>query len=413
MERRIMDKPLISVIVTVYNLEKYLDKCVKSIVAQTYSNPEIILVNDGSQDNSGKMCEAYAKEDARIKVLHKSNGGAVSARKAGIEVATGDYIGFVDGDDWIEDCMYESMARMCMEEAVDIVSIEDVREYADGRKQCEYIRLQEGVYKGEAFETYILSNIIDTNHFFQWNIPMHGWQHIYRRELMKKCFEQIDTRIRRGEDMMFALSCYLEANSVALIKKPFYHYRQVMNSARGTGTKKNLEGLLYLSQRLHEMAQKNERQKVAVQEQIRQCIFYTILWSAYEVFLSKEDDELFPYGVKKGRKIALVGAGAFGKRVYHRMQEFGLCRIEAWVDNGWELYAEQGLPVQSMKVLQEVDIDYAVIAVLSQDAQKQLVEQIERKGIEKNKIKVINQKDMTEDKMQVLLERLEEALRSV
>lgn len=127
----------------------------------------------------------------------------------------------MDGDDWIENNMYELMVHACVEESVDIVSVEDVREYEDGRSYIEHILLEEGVYKDEKYANYILPNIIDTSNFFQWNIPMHGWQHIFRRELIRKCYQQIDTRIRRGEDMMFALSCYIEANSVALIKK-FY-----------------------------------------------------------------------------------------------------------------------------------------------------------------------------------------------
>ncbi|OUQ56652.1 hypothetical protein B5E58_10530, partial [Tyzzerella sp. An114] len=97
-----MENKKISVIVPIYNVEKYLNRCVDSIINQTYKNLEIILVDDGSPDNCGKICDEYAKKDNRIKVVHKENGGVSSARNVGLNIATGDYIGFVDGDDWID-----------------------------------------------------------------------------------------------------------------------------------------------------------------------------------------------------------------------------------------------------------------------------------------------------------------------
>ncbi|MDD6478701.1 MAG: glycosyltransferase [Oscillospiraceae bacterium] len=115
-----MDKPLISIIVPVYNVEQYLDECVTSIVNQTYENIEIILVDDGSTDNSPKMCDDWAKKDSRIKAIHKENGGASSARNAGLDMATGDYIGFVDSDDYIEAYMYEKLLEAISDKAIKI-----------------------------------------------------------------------------------------------------------------------------------------------------------------------------------------------------------------------------------------------------------------------------------------------------
>ena len=103
--------PLISVIVPVYKVEQYLDECVQSIRKQTYTNLEIILVDDGSPDRCPEMCDDYAKQDSRIKVIHKNNGGLSSARNAGLEVMSGDYFGFVDSDDYIENQMYEILLK--------------------------------------------------------------------------------------------------------------------------------------------------------------------------------------------------------------------------------------------------------------------------------------------------------------
>lgn len=111
---------LISVIIPVYNVEQYLARCMESVINQTYKNLEIILVNDGSTDNSGKMCDEYAGKDSRIKVIHKENGGASTARNVGLSIAQGEYIGFVDSDDWIERDMYEYLLRILHDTSSDI-----------------------------------------------------------------------------------------------------------------------------------------------------------------------------------------------------------------------------------------------------------------------------------------------------
>ncbi|WP_099330929.1 glycosyltransferase family 2 protein [Priestia aryabhattai] len=105
--------PAISIIVPIYNVEKYLHKCVDSILDQTFKDFELILVNDGSPDNCGEICNEYSRKDPRVKVIHKKNGGLSDARNAGIDIAEGDYIGFVDSDDWIEPDMYEILFNMC------------------------------------------------------------------------------------------------------------------------------------------------------------------------------------------------------------------------------------------------------------------------------------------------------------
>lgn len=104
--------PLFSIIIPVYNVEKYLNKCVDSVLNQTFTDFEVILVDDGSTDNCPAICDSYAEKDKRVKVIHKPNGGLINARKSGLEIADGNYIGFVDSDDWIEPEMYELFANM-------------------------------------------------------------------------------------------------------------------------------------------------------------------------------------------------------------------------------------------------------------------------------------------------------------
>ena len=115
------NKPLLSVIVPIYNVEEYLEKCLDSIINQTYKNLEIILVDDGSPDKCPQICDEYAKKDDRIVVIHKENGGVSSARNLGLDIAKGEFITFVDSDDWIDETMYEKMMLKQAEENLDLV----------------------------------------------------------------------------------------------------------------------------------------------------------------------------------------------------------------------------------------------------------------------------------------------------
>ena len=133
------DKPLISVIVPIYNTEKYLKKCLDSIINQTYKNLQIILIDDGSGDNSGEICDEYATKDSRIQVIHKQNAGVTAARNDGLDMATGDYIGFVDSDDWIEPNMYEEMMANLIKTGADFVHTGFIKElHGLSKKDCRF-----------------------------------------------------------------------------------------------------------------------------------------------------------------------------------------------------------------------------------------------------------------------------------
>ena len=115
------NRPIISIIVPVYNVESYLERCINSILNQTFKNFELILVDDGSTDKSGEICDSFAGYDKRIRVIHKKNGGLSSARNVGLDVSIGKYIGFVDSDDWIDEFMYEKLYRNMIKTKSDIV----------------------------------------------------------------------------------------------------------------------------------------------------------------------------------------------------------------------------------------------------------------------------------------------------
>ena len=153
-----MNETLISIIVPVYNIEDYLPRCIESVLNQTYSNLELILVDDGSKDKSGEICDEYCKKDERIRVIHKENGGSSSARNAGINVAKGKYLGFVDSDDYIEKDMYERMVEAIASTGCNIIQVARDEKDEDGNRLPDICEMPETQiqYSSEEFMRELL-----------------------------------------------------------------------------------------------------------------------------------------------------------------------------------------------------------------------------------------------------------------
>lgn len=203
----------ISIIVPVYNVEKYLNKCVDSILNQTFKEFELILVDDGSPDNSGAICDQYAKKDSRVKVIHKENGGLSSARNAGIEVAQGKYLGFIDSDDYIAEDMYELLYNNIIKEDADL-SICGIYDVYEEKEVVEKERIKKTV---SALEAMIL--IFEGN-----NISVHAVNKLYKREL----FSAIRYPIGKYHEDSFVIVDILDkCHSVVIdsIQKYYYVHR--------------------------------------------------------------------------------------------------------------------------------------------------------------------------------------------
>lgn len=235
---------MISVIVPIYGVEAYIKQCVDSIIAQKYKDLEIILVDDGSKDNCPAICDEYAKIDDRIKVVHKQNGGLVSARQAGLKVATGEYIGFVDGDDWIADDMYQTMADVIEKYSPDVIASEFISEYETKSVVSDQL-FEEGFYDKSRLESEIYPKMLFKGTFYQFGIFPNCWTKLFKREILEKNLPKVDTRIKMGEDAAFTYACLLDANSFYGIKKGMYHYR-ILASSMSRGYDAGLESIIFL-----------------------------------------------------------------------------------------------------------------------------------------------------------------------
>lgn len=215
---------LISVIVPVYNVEKYLDRCVESIVNQTYTNLEIILVDDGSPDRCPAMCDEWAKRDNRIKVIHKENGGLSDARNAGMRVASGDYIAFVDSDDWIEAQMYQILYDTMVATDSDVVSCGAKRVWTDGTPAQEVI----SVSRNRVLEQEAAIKAMITGD----GLVQIAWNKLYRRNLIKDILFPLGVIC---EDEFWTWQVIVRAKRVSILRESYYNYLQRDDSIMGVG----------------------------------------------------------------------------------------------------------------------------------------------------------------------------------
>lgn len=214
--------PTISLVVPIYNVEKYLRKCLDSLLAQTFSDIEIILVNDGSSDNSLGICEEYLQKDTRITLINKKNGGLSDARNVGLKIAKGDYIGFVDSDDWVEPNMYEVLYKLSIKENADISTCL-LRVHSKDKKHVQY--------SPYVFKVFDSKNAIHSLYKGELS-GFAAYNKLYRRSL----FENIQFPIGRVyEDAAIMYILYNTANKIAFTNKPLYNYLRREGSITNSG----------------------------------------------------------------------------------------------------------------------------------------------------------------------------------
>lgn len=221
-----MTEPRISVIIPVYNVEAYLRRCLDSVISQHYADIEIILVDDGSSDNSGDICDEYASKDDRIRVIHQENMGLYGARNTGLEVAVGEYISFIDSDDWIEAGTYAYMIKIIDSYYPDIIRF-GFKKVLNGKNVMEKkMPYREGIYEGAniwelQLDTISNENILD----YKKTRILSAWSNLYKSSLiMEQDIRFMPEREILNEDYLFVLQVSMAAESIYISDKSFYCY---------------------------------------------------------------------------------------------------------------------------------------------------------------------------------------------
>ncbi len=286
-----MELPIITVIIPVYNVEKYIDRCILSVINQTYKNLEIILVDDGSPDRCGKICDEYAKKDNRIKVIHKENGGLSDARNAGLDIASGDYIGFVDSDDYIHPDMYKLLYEAVSEYSADVAECKHRKIIGKKYKNPQPFKIKPDiqVFSGTEFaEKKVIGDYLNS---------IIVCNKLYKSERWKTL------RFPQGkftEDSYVAFDACYSADKIVVTDAELYFYLMRPGSiSNSSGMKKaedGVEGYNHMIERCNQSAASPEaKQKyMNVLTLCRQARILDAYYTAYEL---KNQESLKKYAI--------------------------------------------------------------------------------------------------------------------
>ncbi len=374
--------PLLSVIIPVYNTESYLRNCLDSVINQTYKNIEILCVNDGSTDGSRDILQEYLKRDNRIRIIDQENMGLVRARKNGLECSHGEFIAYVDSDDWIDLNMYEEMVGFLTHKEVEIVTSGCFREYGDNTT-IESEAMEVGVYSGEKRMLEFLENMIGHDVFYEQNIKLTLWSKMYRRSALYKYQMAVEDNIRIGEDAAVVYPILLNCNSIFVSGRNYYHYRIRSDSMTRNNDKREEEAVRafeqYISREFH-----RAKEYPYKDIQLLTVKLFARLVAVPETVVRFSNGVLFPYlAVKQEDKIVVYGTGRYGKKLANHLRKIGANIIAVCDQN-----VEKG--VVSVDDLCRYEFDKVVIGVINKSLVEQIVKALLNKGVSNNKISCIN-----------------------
>ena len=390
-----MEKYKISVIVPIYNVERYLDKCIESIIGQTYKNLEIILVDDGSTDNGLTTCRQYQKEDTRIQVIHQENVGLVAARKTGIMKATGEYIAFVDGDDWIEKNTFEILIKESDFEDILMYGLQE--DY--GYKVIDKInQIDPGQYEGNQIEN-IISKMLCGDTFFEFGILPNLVCKLIKASLLKRVSKNIENEITIGEDAAFSYSAIAEAKAIRNIDIMPYHYIQRNNSLVRKNVSVGSIAALYKS-----MLKISVPESVRVQweKQLQAYMTFILQLKSTDTFIQVSSF----YEQFRRKKVVIYGAGNYGLTIYNILHEKLSSEIVGIVDRDYQQINKKCLKVMAPEKIMTIDYDVVYIGILNEKICEMVKKNLKEMGIEEQKIIYFKMQDVKTEDVRKALENI-------
>lgn len=385
--------PLISVIVPIYKIERYVGLCIESIINQDCRDLEIILIDDGSPDRCPDICDLYKRKDNRIKVIHKRNGGLVSARKAGLSVARGKYIGYVDGDDWIGPDFYSSLLTAICNSDADVAIAGQERVFFDKHESLKN-NLSTGVYQGSDLEC-LFSRMLSISPFYNIGIFTYVWNKLFKREVLYQAQMNVDDRIFIGEDAACTYPVLLASSRICIINNCSYHYRQREDSMlkRSAPFEHELPSIKILREcMLNGMNIFDKNGRLNLQAQIDDYILSILIIRSGGLLKSEKGfAENFPFGANIfGRRVVIFSAGTFGQQLRTRLLEANHCKIVGWFDDDYWECRRCGLDVDPVDEIMSVTFDYTLVATVNSLLANEIKLRLIKLGVENNKILTIN-----------------------
>lgn len=378
------NKPLVSIIVPIYRIDRYIGICIESLIHQTYSNLEILLVNDGSDDRSPEICDLYAKKDARIRVIHKRNGGLVSARKAGLEKASGEYIGCVDGDDWLDRDFVERMLADALDNGADIVCAGFTRDLFE-ESVAMLNNYPVGVYRGSDLDE-LKKKMLSDGPFYRLGITTYVWNKLFRREIVTEPQMRVNEDISIGEDAAVTYPAIMESSCVCVNDCVSYHYRQREDSMLKRSASFNVEAekLRALYEYLISFAERYD-EKYCLKKQVTDYVLGICLMRSGGRLPGKDSYSTFD-AAYYGKNVVIYSAGTFGQQLVNRFNESRHCKIVKWIDDDFWEYRRCCLDVDSVESITEANFDYVLIATVDPAVAETVERRLVGLGVDRNKL---------------------------
>ena len=386
-----IESGLLSIVIPVYNSGQYLVQCMDSVLGQTYSNIEVLLLNDGSSDESWEICNFYEKRDKRVKVMSQSNQGVAVARRNAARQARGKYMVFIDSDDYIEKDYLENL--VAVSKGYDLVTSGYVEEKNGGEVVFDKIE------KGEYVTEEKLNDVIDHMIIYQSlerGLTPYIWNKLFCTDLANKVLEVINASVYIGEDSEFLYRYVLECGSVLVTDICGYHYCQREQSLVHSKHEDYLVNLneLYLS--LKEVFMKHCRKdslmwqlQVWTGVGIRNAPLVMGFSDSARAVVTRGVlvNYIFPlYEETMGSRIVIYGAGAVGKSYFFQLQKRRDISVCLWIDKEYRKYQEEGFPVEDCIKIVGAAYDYVILAVKNPMIMGQIRDELMDKGVEGDKI---------------------------
>ncbi len=375
----------ISVIIAVYNVETYLRRCLDSIVNQNYNNLEIIIVDDGSTDNSGKICDEYALTDKRIQVIHKMNGGLVSARKAGINCATGEYSICVDADDWIEIDAYKNVAEKLQKFHPDMLVFGYKKDFGAIIEECG-LEFEEGFYTKEKLWKNFNDSIRKKSFYYQ-PIDMSQWDKVIKTEILKLYQTQCPDNLKKNTDSAVNLPVFFNIDNIYCDEKCYYHYCVRKNSVSWNSSKMDFQHFITLSRHLILAYKESKNKKMINKEILMYNLFATLILDVPEKMICDNKCLYYPK-LNINDKLVIYGKGVFATRFICCIQEKRYYSVVANLDK---------TDVKEIKEIDQMQYDYVVIAILNPRIVEDTIKNLLELGIMRKKIIYVKKEDLSSE----------------
>ena len=377
---------MVSVIIPVFNTARYLRKCLDSICDQTLKDIEIIIINDGSTDESGIICDEYLKKDSRIKVIHKENGGIVRARKAGLEIAAGEFVGFVDSDDWIEPTMYERLLETISSNEVDISMCGRFEDHEYSSKPV-YHGIPEGKYNSAELKSKVFPHMIVNEFFFEWGIFPSYWDKLFRKGVIDSYLSKVNNDIVMGEDAACIYPCVLNTKSIYVMHECLYHYRQSSASMVRRNSDPTAERRRFYTLYSTVLDGLKKDQKIFdLSEQWKRYLLFLMTPRADVLYENMEELEyLYPFPkVKKGSSVVIYGAGLWGQRLFKWLKQTDFCDVVAVADQNFENIKKDGFEVISPDGISCYEYDAIIVTASYSKTREAIIKSLTKRYTESN-----------------------------